>query len=524
MASFYKRITSRMEPAVFIGSALVVVVFVAFGASQTQLAADWFGSAQAYISEQFGWYYMLSATGFLLFTVWIMVGPKGRIRLGGDDERPQFGRLSWFTMLFSAGMGTGLVFWSVAEPINHYTSPPFGQPETTDALQVALRYSFFHWGLHPWAIYSILGLALAYFHFRRGFPLRPRSILQPLIGDRIDGPIGHFVDILCTVGTLLGVATSLGLGAMQVNSGLAAFTGIGQTVTVQLIIVGSITLIATISVVSGVKHGIRQLSRANMMLAAFLLAYVFLLGPTVYILETLVSGLGLYVQHFPQMSLRLELGQDTEWQASWTLFYWGWWISWAPFVGIFIARISKGRTIREFIVSVLLVPTAVTFFWLSVFGGSALYEEHFADARMAGAILDNPATSLHMLLDRLPLQTIMAVIATLLIAIFFITSSDSGSLVDDMVTSGGHPSPPKSQRVFWACSEGAVAATLLVAGGLQAIQSAAISAGLPMSLLLVLTCISIVRALRDDRAPGRGEPDRPRSGARPARPNPSVHR
>ncbi|NBC34386.1 MAG: BCCT family transporter [Alphaproteobacteria bacterium] len=487
-----------MEPAVFFGAALVVIAFVAFGSTFTEIAADWFGAAQSWISEHLGWYYVLTATGFLVFCIWLMASPFGRIRLGADTDRPQFTRLSWFTMLFSAGMGTGLVFWGVAEPIMHYGDPPFGAGETGDALRVAVRYSFFHWGLHPWAIYSILGLALAYFHFRKKFPLRPRSILHPLIGDRIDGPIGHFVDILCTVGTLLGVGTSLGLGAMQVNSGLAASAGAPETVSIQLFIIIGITIVATISVVSGVHHGIRRLSRFNIMLAAAILVFVLVVGPTVYILETLVGGLGYYIQHLPQMSLRLELGRDTEWQANWTLFYWGWWISWSPFVGIFIARISKGRTIREFVISVLLVPTLVTFVWLSVFGGTALYFEHFGAGGLSGAIQDNPARSLHMLLDDLPFGAITAILATLLIAVFFITSSDSGSLVDDMVTSGGHPNPPTSQRVFWAVSEGAVAATLLVAGGLQAIQSAAISAGLPMSVLLIVACIALMRALRSE--------------------------
>lgn len=493
------KIKEKMEPAVFFGSAAVVVGFVIFGATFSSVAADWFSAVQSYIARTFGWYYALTATGFLVFSLWLMLSPYGRIRLGDDDDRPQFSRWSWFTMLFGAGMGTGLVFWSVAEPIRHYLEPPVGVgAESTDAIGVALRYTFFHWGLHPWAIYSVFGVALAYFHFRRKLPLRPRSILHPLIGERIHGPIGHAVDILCTVGTLLGVATSLGLGAMQVNTGLADFTNVPLETRVQLAIVAAITLVATISVVAGVHAGIRRLSRFNIGLAAVLFGFVLLVGPTVFILKSLVTGLGLYLQNLPRMSLNLEFGQDFEWQAQWTLFYWGWWISWSPFVGVFVGRISRGRTVREFILGVLMVPTLVTFAWLAVFGGSALHEQHFGGGGLSAPVREDAAQALHALLGTMPLSLITSITATLLIAVFFVTSSDSGSLVDDMVTSGGHPNPPRSQRVFWAVSEGAVAATLLLAGGLQAIQSAAISAGLPMSVLLVAICVSLMRAFRQD--------------------------
>jgi len=486
----------RMEPTVFFGSAGAVVAFCVFGGAFTGLASDAFSALQTWIVDVFGWYYVLSATAFLIFAIWLLFSRFGSIRLGEAGKPPAFRTLPWFTMLFAAGMGTGLVFWGVAEPLNHYVNPPSADPRSAAAAREAVQYTFFHWGLHPWAIYLVLALSLAYFHFRAGLPLAPRAVLYPLIGRHIYGPVGHAVDILCTVGTLLGVATSLGLGAMQINAGLNEFLPVPNSTTAQVAIIGAITVVATISVVLGVRHGIRRLSMTNLALAATLLVFVFLAGPTIHILETLVGGLGIYGQTIIRTSLAIDFASRSDWQASWTLFYWGWWISWSPFVGIFIARISEGRTVRELVLAALLVPTLVTFVWLSVFGGSALYLERFADAAFADRVVDNAAISLHAMLGELPLADLSMTLATLVIVIFFITSSDSGSLVDDMVTSGGHPHPPVAQRIFWAVSEGAVAATLLIVGGLSAIQQAAISLGLPMSILLVLACIGMVLAFR----------------------------
>lgn len=492
------RFTRRMSPPVFIGSALCVIVFCLFGGIYTATASDAFSSLQQFISRSFGWYYALIVTAFVVFAFWLMISPYGRLRLGPPDSRPEFRYPAWFAMLFSAGMGTGLVFWGVAEPLYHYSNPLFAQGDTPEAAVEAMRYSFFHWGLHPWAIYILFGASIAYFHFRHELPLAPRSILHPLIGRHIQGPIGHGVDILCTVGTLLGVSTSLGLGAMQINSGLTYFMDVPLQTNVQVTIIALITLVATISVVSGIKAGIRRLSLLNLGLAFLLMLFVFLAGQTVYVLDTFVGSLGAYLQKLPVMSLWVEFTKNTQWQTDWTMFYWGWWISWSPFVGVFVARISRGRTIREFVLSVMLVPTLVTFAWLSVFGGSALHIELFGNGALDKVVQQDVALSLHALLDELPLARMSMILATAVVVIFFITSSDSGSLVDDMVTSGGHPDPPRAQRVFWAVSEGSVAAILLVVGGLQAIQNASISLGFFMSFLLIAICLSLYRALRSE--------------------------
>ena len=489
-----------MNPPVFFGSALLVIGFCLYGGVWTNHADESFRTIENWIVETFGWYYALVVTGFVIFTFWMLLNSRiSKIKLGPSDSEPEFGRLGWFTMLFSAGMGTGMVFWGVAEPLYHYDSPLFGEGGTPEAARQAMRYTFFHWGLHPWAIYVIFAVAISYFHFRKGLPLAPRSILHPLIGDRINGWIGHIVDILCTVGTLLGVSTSLGLGAMQINSGTAQFFDtIDQSVINQVIIIAAITGVATISVVSGIKHGIRRLSQLNILLAALLLLFVIIAGPTIAIFETFVGTLGQYVQNLPQMSLWVDYSRQQDWQSSWTLFYWGWWISWSPFVGIFVARISYGRTIREFILSVLIVPTLGTFLWLSAFGGSALHFELFEQSTILQSVKEDVSVSLHAFLQHLPFSTVTMIWGTLVVIIFFITSSDSGSLVDDMVTSGGHPNPAKPQRVFWAVSEGTVAAVLLYVGGLKAIQHASISMGFLMSFLLILICLSLVKTFRDE--------------------------
>lgn len=492
------KITAKMQPTVFFASAALVVGFCAFGGGFTSTAARVFGASKQMIVHTFGWYYVLIATGFLIFAVYLAASRFGRIRLGGNDAKPEFSTLTWFVMMFSAGMGTGLVFWSVAEPLSHYTAPPSAEPRTTEAAHEAMSYVFFHWGLHAWAIYVVMGLGVAYFHFRHQLPLAPRSLLYPLVGERIRGPIGHGVDVLCTVGTLLGVATSLGLGAMQINTGITEYFAVPATKGVQVVIIACITVVATLSVVSGLRAGIRRLSQLNLILALLLFGFVLFAGPTVHLLETFVGSLGLYLQGLPKMSLWVEFAEEGDWQARWTLFYWGWWISWSPFVGIFVARISRGRTIREFVVSVLFLPALATFAWLAVFGGNGLYQEMEQGKELSATVEKGAALSLHAMLENMPFPQVTMALATLVVIIFFITSSDSGSLVDDMVTSGGHPDPPRAQRVFWAVSEGAVAITLLVVGGLRAMQNASITMGLPMSVLLVASCVALYKALSVD--------------------------
>jgi choline/glycine/proline betaine transport protein len=498
MEHAWKRLTAHMQPAVFFGSAVLVIGFVVFGGLFTQTAADLFETTQKGASRYFGWYYVLVVTGLLGLVGVILASSARRIRLGGPDAKPEFGRVGWFSMLFAAGMGIGLVYFGVAEPLYHYSSPLRAEPQTQAALIEAMRITFFHWGLHAWGIYIVLALAIAHAHYNRGLPLAPRAVLEPLIGARIHGPIGHATDILCTVGTLLGVATSLGLGAMQINGSLVSFFDWPSAVWVQILLITGITALAVVSVVSGVKRGVQALSRANIAMMAVLLAFVLFAGPLLYSVEIFVSALGSYVQTLPRMSLYLDPGADSEWQTTWTLFYWGWWISWSPFVAIFIARISRGRTIREFILAVLFVPTLVTFLWFSVMGGTALELQRTGEADLLAAVQQDEAQSLQNLLAELPIGGITTILATLVILLFFVTSSDSGSLVDDIVTSGGDPHPPKAQRVFWAVSEGSVAIVLLLLGGLSAIRNAAISLGLPMSVLLIAAGIALWQSLRAD--------------------------
>ncbi|NKI34629.1 BCCT family transporter [Wenzhouxiangella sp. XN79A] len=485
----------RMQPTVFFGSAMLVMLFVFIGGAFTEWAAGTFESVQGWVTATFGGYYMLLASALLVMALVLLITPAGRLRLGDPDSRPEFSYPAWFAMLFAAGMGTGLVFWGVAEPLSHYLEPPGADPESAAAAREGMTYAFLHWGLHPWAIYLVLALGIGYGHFRLGLPLAPRAVLWPLLGKRIYGPVGHAADILCTVGTLLGVATSLGLGAMQINAGLSRSLDVPTGTGVQVAIIGAITLVATISVVSGLQRGIRRLSGLNIALAAVLMVFVFAVGPTLPIIATFFQSLGSYLQRLPTMSLEVGLGAPSEWETNWTLFYWGWWISWSPFVGIFVARISKGRTVREVILAALIVPTLVTFGWMSTFGGAALDLQQSEGLALASQVIDDAAIALHLLLEQLPWASVSTVFATLVIIIFFITSSDSGSLVDDMVTSGGHPDPPVAQRLFWALSEGAVAATLLLVGGLSAIQQAAIAMALPMSLLLIAAAIGLLRVL-----------------------------
>jgi len=503
-----------MDPPVFFGSALLVIVLTSFGGGWSETAERIFGALQSFIATRLGWLYVLIVTALLVFVIVLACSRFGRVRLGPDDAQPEFGRLSWIAMLFAAGMGVGLVFFGVAEPLTHWDRPPTGgEPRTDAAVVESLRFSFFHWGLHPWAIYATLAVALALMHFRYGLPLAPRSLLHPLLGERIHGPIGKGVDIICTVGTLIGVAASLGLGALQINAGIERIGWGAYDRAVQLTIIGVITFTATISVVSGIQYGIRRLSQLNLGLCSLLCLWVFIAGPTFFVLDLFVTGLGRYFQELVRTSLWIApIRPESEaWQRDWTLSYWGWWLAWSPFVGVFLARISKGRTVRELVLTALTVPTVGSFFWMSVFGGTglAIARESFGSAdgdAFTTSILERPAIALHALLEQLPFGAVTGVLATLLTVVFFVTSSDSGSLVDDMVTSGGDPNPPRAQRVFWAVSEGAMAAGLLVTDGIDALRAAAVTVGLPMALLLLVTAWAMWRGLgrREGRAPDAG--------------------
>lgn len=405
--------------------------------------------------------------------------------------------MGWFAMLFSAGMGIGLLFYSVAEPMFHFVSSPLAAPGTAEAARRAMDVTFLHWGLHPWAIYTMVGLALAFFAFNKGLPLSIRSVFYPVLGERIHGPIGNIVDILATVATLFGVATSLGLGVQQVNAGLNHLFGIEQSPTVQVILIAGITALATWSVLAGLSAGIRRLSEINLVLATLLCLFVLILGPTLFILNAFGENLGHYIQYLPQLSTWNETYETSTWQNSWTVFYWGWWIAWSPFVGMFIARVSYGRTVREFILGVLFVPSLITFAWLTIFGNSALQVELVGAGGIARAVQENLPVALFVLLENFPLQEVTSMLTVLVIVTFFVTSSDSGSMVIDIITAGGNPDPPKLQRLFWALLEGAVAAALLVGGGLVALQTAAISTGLPFALVLLFMIYSLRRGLAE---------------------------
>lgn len=497
---------------VFLVSAGLIIAFIIFGAGFTGTAEGVFMDVQSWISSTFGWFYILSASIFLIFVIALMASRYGHVRLGDPFESPRFSLVGWFAMLFSAGMGIGLLFWSVAEPLFHYMSPPHGEGDSAEAAIRAMRYTYYHWGLHPWAIYSVTGLSIAYFAFRQKLPLTIRSAFYPLLGDRIYGPIGHIIDILAVFGTMFGVATSLGLGVLQINAGLNHVFGITESSFVQVILIAIITGFATISVVLGLTKGIQRLSQFNIILSVILLLFILVAGPTLFILRFFVETSGDYLQNLIGMSFWNDTFANTGWQNSWTIFYWGWWISWAPFVGMFIARVSRGRTIREFALGVLLAPTLATFVWLSIFGGTALNLEVNEGVGLAAAAQENVATTLFVMLEELPWNAIISLLAVVMIVSYFVTSSDSGSLVIDMLTAGGHTDPPKSQRVFWAVTEGVVAAVLLVAGGLEALQAASITAGLPFCVIMVGMCYCLVKGLREEPItpdPQETEPEAP---------------
>ena len=483
------------KPVFFISAGLIIAVCL-YGALFSEHASLVFSDLQSWLLTNLGWLYMGSVAGFFMLVIYLAFSRFAHLRLGADDSEPEYSYGSWFAMLFSAGMGIGLMFFGVSEPMTHFLEPPVGEGGTIDAARNAMQVTFFHWGLHAWAIYIIIGLALAYFSFRHDLPLTLRSALYPVIGDKIYGKWGNAVDIFAILGTMFGVATSLGIGVMQVNAGLNYLFGLPVSIMVQVALIAAITCAATVSVVAGLDAGIRRLSELNLVLALLLMVFVLVAGPTVMLLSSLIQNIGMYLSGIVDMTFRIYAYEPNEWIGNWTLFYWAWWISWSPFVGMFIARISRGRTIREFILGVLLVPSGFTFLWLTIFGNSGLWlEMHEAGAGLATAVQTNMPTAIFVLLDQLPLTGITSALATMLIVTFFVTSSDSGSLVIDIISSGGAENPPVWQRIFWAVSEGAVAATLLVAGGLAALQTAAISSALPLIIVMFLVCYGLMKAL-----------------------------
>ncbi len=491
----------RINPPVFTGAALLTFFFVLFAIIAPEAADALFRNAQATVTETAGWFYVMVVAAFLVFVIYLALSSHGLVKLGPDHSEPDYSYLSWFAMLFSAGMGIGLMFFGVAEPVMHYVSPPVGDGETVEAARQAMRITFFHWGIHAWGIYAVVALSLAYFSFRHGLPLTIRSALFPLIGKRIYGPIGHAVDIFAVFGTIFGVATSLGFGVIQVNSGLHYLFDVPVSENVQVLLIAAITAVATLSVVLGLDAGIRRISELNIVLAVFLLLFVLIAGPTLFLLQTLVQNTGAYLSGIVASTFNLHAYEPTTWIGGWTLFYWGWWIAWSPFVGMFIARVSRGRTIREFVVGVLFVPVGFTFMWMTFFGDTALHMVMIQGiGGLADAVAEDTSVALFQFFEHLPFSGLMSMVATLLVITFFVTSSDSGSLVVDMLTSGGNEESPVWQRIFWAVTEGIVAAVLLLAGGLGALQAATIASALPFAIIMVFMCWGLLSALRVEAA------------------------
>ena len=491
-----------LHPHVTFLSSFVLIVFIVLTPMFDDQATAFFDSAMSVITGTMGWFLILAVNIFILAALYFALSKFGHIRIGGVDAKPEFSTLGWYAMLLSAGVGIGLMFWSVGEPMFHYQtpSPMFNgiDPQTPEAAQAAMGVTYFHWGIHPWAIYAVVGLGLALFAVNRGLPLTIRSVFYPLLGDRIYGFWGNLIDVLSVLATLVGLATSLGLGVQQVNAGLNHLFGIGIDTQTQVILIAVITGFATLSVFAGLDAGVQRLSQANMVMAAVFMAFLLLVGPTVYILSGFTQNLGYYLTIFPEMSLWTETFRDTNWQGSWTVFYWAWWISWSPFVGMFIARISKGRTVREFVFGVILVPTLLSFVWMSVFGGTALNMQAHGIADVAAAVNDDVAKAMFAMLDNFPVAELLSSIAVVLVVIFFVTSSDSGSLVVDHLTSGGKLDSPTTQRVFWAVMEGVVAAVLLIGGGLATLQTASVSTGLPFALVLLVGVYSLYIGLNQE--------------------------
>ncbi|MGF1503184.1 MAG: BCCT family transporter, partial [Paracoccaceae bacterium] len=499
---------------VFLISGLSVMAFVFYALALPEQASEIFGWLRPTLTSTFDWFFMGAANIFVIFCLLLIVSPWGAVRLGGKDAEPEYSYLGWFAMLFAAGMGIGLMFFGVLEPVYHMaiseplgTPSPFGEdgaliPENVEAArQMGLAATIYHWGLHPWAIYAVVALALALFSFNKGLPLTIRSAFYPILGERVWGWPGHVIDTLAVFATLFGLATSLGFGAQQANAGLEYVYGVPNTIEMQVFLITAITAVALVSVMRGLDGGVKVLSEINMGVAAVLLLFVLLAGPTAQIFSDFVSGLTAYGTELVALSNPIGR-EDTGYSQGWTAFYWAWWISWSPFVGMFIARVSRGRTVREFITCVLIIPSLVCVLWMAVFGGAAIDQvlSNPGGSAVQAQVIDSysPELSLFAMLEGLPLAAITSTIGIVLVIVFFVTSSDSGSLVIDTITAGGKVDAPVSQRVFWCTFEGAVAIVLLIGGGLTALQAMVISTGLPFTVVLLFLCWAILKGLMDE--------------------------
>ncbi|WP_144905383.1 BCCT family transporter [Halobellus captivus] len=499
-----------IHPIVFPVALLLIAVFIAVTVLLGDQAAEAYSAVRGFFEGNFGWFYLLAVNIFIVTILYFALGKFGTIRIGGVEAEKEFSDFAWMAMLFSAGMGIGLMFFSVSEPLYYVSNVPgfFGAEAGTGAAGVAaMTQTFFHWGFHPWAIYGLVGLGLAFFSFNRGLPLTFRSIFWPLLGERIYGWPGHVIDLVTVFATLFGLATSLGLGVAQVNTGLSYVLGdmlglvsIPTGTMPQVALIAGITAIATLSVAAGLEGGVKRLSTVNLYLMLTLLGFLIIVGPTLYIFGAWVEGLGAYFGNLLSLSFFTgTLGEGAGTVGAWTVFYWAWWIAWSPFVGMFIARISKGRTVREFVMGVLFLPSLFSTLWLAAFGGSALQNTLVGNGAALATYNELGQTvAMFALLEQFPLGAISGLLATLLVITFFVTSSDSGSLVIDHLTSGGKHDVPKAQRIFWAVTEGGVAAVLLIGGGLNALQTAAIATGFPFAIILVLMCYTVYQGLKNE--------------------------
>lgn len=495
----------RLNKAVFWGAALIIVLFSSMVLLFPQQASATLGRAQSWASATFGWYYMLVVAFYLGFVLFIALSRYGDIKLGPDHAQPDFSYGTWAAMLFSAGIGSELLFFGASEPLDHLLQPPQGVPGSADAARDGMVLTMMHWGLHGWGIYTLVAMALAYFAYRHNLPLALRSAFYPLIGDRINGPIGHAVDIFGIVGTMFGLATSLGIGVMQINSGISWLTGIAQSHTMQVVLIIIVMGAATLSAVTGVDKGIRRLSEANMLLALLMFCFVLFAGPTGHLLNTLVQNFGDYFTRLPAKTFDLYAYSGSSkdaWLGSWTVFYWAWWIAWSPFVGMFIARISRGRTLREFVIGVLLIPMGFTLAWLSVFGNSALSLFQHGMKTLGDVALSDPAQAVYHMLATYPMATPVIVLAVAICLIFFVTSADSGALVVANLScagDSGSQDAPNWLRIFWAAAVCILTLSLLFAGDYTALQTAVVLSALPFSLVLVLFVVAMYRALHHEK-------------------------
>ena len=495
----------RTSPAIFFSAAAIIATFVAATLLFTDPMDTFFSEGSAWVIENLGWFYILGVTTFLGFLLYLAVSRFGQVRLGADDERPEHTNLSWFAMLFAAGIGTILMFWAVAEPVNHFANPPRQgvEPESMEAATQAMGFTLYHFGLHTWTIFTLPALAFGYFMYKRNLPPRVSSMFQPLLGEGIHGPAGRAIDVLAIVGTLFGVAVSIGLGTMQINSGLARLFGISESALSQILIITAVSIVASVSVALGLDRGIKRLSNTNILIAIGLLVFILISGPTVTMLKGMVESAGTYLSMLPALAFWNDALADTGWQAGWTVFYWAWTITWSPFVGIFIARISRGRTIRQFISGVLALPTLFSVVWFGVFGMGVFDIELNGDGGLVQTVVvegDIPG-AMFVFLENFPLSSLTSAVGVLVVVLFFITSIDSAALVMDTMGSGHEQESPVHQRVFWVVAIGIIAAILLTATGtkgLAALQNTAILIGLPFFVFGYLQIYSLLRALRED--------------------------